>query len=191
MQEFYIDLHSDLCPCSKGEQTGWDKYCELNPERFLFFLGNQFFLITYHSCLSHDKYDFKKSLIEQLIGKYKIFERWNVNRGVNTEKDLKDFRIRNKELKKYVQQVNYLYYDASGREYAITTLTNYIESICNQDLINDNYKKAKEVLEKKGYDWLINELKGLLMANKLYITDETEYFKTTEHLIKSINKLTK
>ena len=70
---------------------------ELNPERFLFFLGNQFFLITYHSCLSHDKYDFKKSLIEQLIGKYKIFERWNVNRGVNTEKDLKDFRIRNKE----------------------------------------------------------------------------------------------
>lgn len=191
MSEFFIDTHSSSCPCSKGEQKGFFNYCNLNPERFLFFLGNQFFLITYHSCLSYDKYDFKKFLIEQVCEKYKIIERWTVNKGVNVNEDLKDFRIRNKELKKYIQQVNYLYYDATGREYAITTLTNYIEAICDQDLILDNYKKAREILKKKEYEWLINQLEKLLCANRLYITDETEYFKTTEHLIKSIKKLTK
>lgn len=187
MKEFYIDEHSSLCPCSKGQQTGMNSYCDINPERFLFFLGNQFFLITYHSCLSYDQYDFKKYLVEQVCEKYKILERWEVNRGVDTNKVLKDFRIRNNALKKYIQQVNYLYYDNAGKEYAITTLTNYIESICDQDVIKDNYIKAKEILQKKKYSWLEKQIEELMIANILFV-DEIEYCKTIEHLIKDINQ---
>jgi len=191
MKEYYIDTHSSLCPCSTGKKQKGFRYCELNPVRFLFFLGNKFFLITYHPCLDYDKYDFRKSIIEKICKKYAIFERWDVNKGVNTDKDLKDFRIRNKELRKYIQQVNYLYYDATGKEYAITTLTNYIETICNQEIIKENFNKAKEFLQKKEYYLLIGELEKLYEVNILYHVSEAEYFKTTKHLIKSINKLTK
>lgn len=196
MKEFYLDLHSETCSChpdNKEKKTYWSDFCEYNPERFLFFIGNKFALITYHNCISfYDKYDFKKSLIDKAIKNSKVFQKWEVNRGVSVSSELKDFRLKNKELRKYIQQVNYLYRDASGKQYAITTKTDYLDSICNQDIIDENFKTAEEYLKSKEYDWLLTELKDLYRANIVVRNyDDLEVFKTTEHLIKSINQLTK
>ena len=187
MKEFYLDTHSNLC--SSKKESYFSSYCKLNPQRFLFFLGNDFFLITYYNCMSHSGYDFKKSLIEEVCQKNKIFRRYEVNISVNVERDLKDFRIRNKELRKYISQVNYLYYDGAGKEYAITTLTNYKKRLFdNNDTILKNYQMAKEYLGQKEYHWLLPQLDELFYANCLRFCDEVEIFKAKEHLLKRIKE---
>lgn len=181
MKELYIDKHSEFCLDVEH------KYCDTNPERFLFFLGNQFFLVTYHNCMAYDVHDFEMSLIKKVCVKYKILSRWDINRGININRDLNDFRIRNKELKKYIYQVNYIYQNAAGIEYGITTLTEYIETICNQDIIYQNYISAKELIKNNQYDWLLPKLERLFHANTFYVSNNTVFFKTTEHIIKYIN----
>lgn len=190
MKEFFLDQHSASCPCRNGSPDGWLKFCELNPERFLFFAGNQFFLVTYYACLDQrfeNKYDFKVDLIKQVIGGYKLMERWEVNRSVNVEGELKRFRIKNQSLRKHIQQVNYIYSDNAHRHFAITTKTDFIECLCDQDIIDENYLLAKKMLEKKEYPWLIDELTILYNMNRVYV-EKAEYFKTIDHLVKSINK---
>lgn len=192
MKEFYIDLHSQFCPCGKNKELQWyETYCELNPERFLFFVGTKFILVTYHKCLQSDEYDFKKDLINSCIENNKILERWEINRGVNIEKDLKDFRIRNQSLRKYIEQVNYLYSDICGEKYGITTRTKYLDAICNQEEIDKNYLEAKEFIMKSKYEWLLEQLTELYNINRVWDANETEYHKTIEHLVQSINQLTK
>ena len=197
MKEFYLDLHDETCSCHPDNKNKnkhhLSDFCEYNPERFLFFLGNRFGLITYHRCLSrYDHYDFKKFLIEKVITNSKVFEKWEVNRGVSVASELRNFRLKNKELRKYIQQVNYIYSNASGKEYAITTKTDYLDTICNQDELDKNFKKAEAFLKSKEYDWLLPKLKALYNANTFVRSwDDLEVFKTTEHLIKSINQLTK
>lgn len=187
MKELYLDEHSHLCH-SKDESNYFGQFCKLNPERFLFFLGSDFYLITYHKCLSSaGNYEFKKYLIETLCEKHKIYEKYQVYMSVNTEKELKDFRIRNKELRKYIYQVNYLYYNGAGKEYAIATLTNYKKRLFeDNDIIEDNYQKAKDYLEKKEYHWMLPQLKNLYYANNIRMYDKAEIFKAKAHLIKRI-----
>lgn len=193
MKEFLLDQHSASCPCHNGPQKGWLKYCDLNPERFLFFAGNQFFLITYYACweqLFENKYDFKVNLIEQVVGGYKIMERWKVNRSVKVDEELRNFRLKNQSLRKHIQQVNYLYFDNASRRYAITTKTDFIDRICDQDTIDTNYLAAKVFLQDKGHNWLVDELTALYEMNLVYV-DKAEQFKTIDHLVKSINKIIK
>lgn len=191
MKELYIDLHSEPCLARKDTRSDFGHECDIYPERFLFFLGNDFQLITYHSCMCGHEYDFKKYLLETTLKKHKVLERWKVNKGVHIDKDLRDFRIRNKDLKKYIQQVNYIYRNAAGKKFAITTLTPYVDAIFNQDIIDANYKASDEFLKGKGYDWLREELYELHCANYIGICDDVEVFKTVEHLISRINQLTK
>lgn len=197
MKEHYIDMHLDDCPShpdykkDHGEWLCLNSFCELNPDRFLFFLGNDFYLITYHMCLNrYDEYDFKVSLVEAIIKRYKIFDLYKVNKSVNIDKDLKNFRIKNQALRKYIKQVNYIY-GGFGKEYAITTTVDYIKSIVNQEIIYENYKKAKEYLEQNKYLWLIEKLDKLMQMNYLSQPTDVEYFKTIDYLIHSINNLTK
>lgn len=193
MKEFYLDIHATHCPCNnKEDKSNWAKFCELNPNRFLFFLGTKFILITYNACMNMgDEYDFKKTLIDKVITDNKVFEYYDVNRGVNVQDNLRDFRIRNKALRKHIEQINFIYWDNAGKKYAITTRTKYLDAICNQEEIDTNYNEAKEMLTKNEYDWLLEPLKNLYYANKVYNENEAEYHKTIDHLINSINQLTK
>lgn len=193
MKHFYLDEHRWFCDTKINNGSIRKSYCELNPEHFLFFVGNEFILITYHKCMEGgDGYNFKKELIEQVIEKFKIFPRYEVNRGVDVEKNLKNFRLRNIPLRKFIKQVNFIYSDATGKEYAITTLIEYLDSICNEDAIRKNYKEATEYLSNYKYDSLLDELYSLYSANSFgNINDAAECHKTTEHIIKSIRQLIK
>lgn len=193
MREFYIDQHSVICPCGKEPKpTGFNRMCEINPKRFLFFLGTKFVLITYHYCMAaYDEYDFKKRLVKKVIDDSQIFDLYEIERGVDVKSTLQEFRIRNQSLRKQIQQVNYIYSDATGKEYAITTTLDYLDWLCNQDDIDQNYEAAKDMITKNQYDWLLPQLDQLYFSNKVYNQHETEYCKSIDHIIQEINKYTK
>ncbi len=191
MVEHFIDVHSSFCRCSvKGNEIL--PPFNIRPERFLFFLSNDFFLITYPDCLNTpDRYSFKVDIIEQMCKKSKHMCLYEIDRGWELSKSLKDYRIKNRALKKIITQVNYIYTNAVGKEFAITTTVNYIDAICNQDLIDENYKKAKYFLEKMEYDFLLQPLQNLYFNNRVFFeNDNIEVHKTIEHLTKTINNLT-
>jgi hypothetical protein len=192
MKEYILNTHAGYCDCSNEKLSNTHRawMCSHNPERFLFFLGNQFFLITYYRCLQLD-YEFKRHLVEKCCKDTEIFPKYEVNKSVDVCKELKNFRIKNQALRKKIEQVNYLYTNAAGKEYAITTSTDYFDHICDQDIIDKNYKIAKEFLESKNYNYLINQLEDLYKENVVYILDRQEIFKSIDHIINSINQLTK
>lgn len=161
----------------------------MHPTEFLFFAGDNFFLITYHYCMEYgDRYEFKKEIIEKVLDKYKILELYEVNRGIDVENDLKKFRIKNNPLRKYIQQVNFIYFSGNKKVYAITTKTKYLDSICNQENLYKNYLAAKEFLINSEREYLLNDLDNLFKHNVIYTGNIAEHFKTIDHLVKSINQ---
>jgi hypothetical protein len=138
-----------------------------------------------------DQYAFKKDLIDRVIVDNKVFNYFELDRGVDVENTLKNFRIRNRTLKKYIQQVNFIYYDNAKKIYAITTKTKFLDAIFNQDEIDKNYKLAKDFLLKNEYNWLLNQLDLLYYNNQIYNESSAEYCKSVDHIINKINQLTK
>ncbi|TNE74999.1 hypothetical protein EP331_00475, partial [bacterium] len=122
MKEFYIDDHAHYCHSNPSNPNRKDfDYCGMNPHKFLFFLEKRFFIVNYHDCIGgYDGYEYKKMLVEALAGQIKELGVYEVNRSVDVRKELRDFRIRNKNLRKNIQQVNCLYCDNAGKQYAIT-----------------------------------------------------------------------
>jgi hypothetical protein len=192
MKEFYLDEHSWSCPCNiEATPLQWKKMCELNPERFILFIKNRFVLITYNTCMNGGSHiDYKKELIDQIIKHNKVYDFYEINKSVDIDQNFKDFRIRNIALKKYIEQVNYIYSNSAGRKFGITTDLLYLDAIKGQDELDDNYKQALEFIEKTEYKFLIKELRDLYFANKLRNNHEAQYIKAVDHLVKEINKLT-
>jgi hypothetical protein len=183
MKEHFLSQHSFTC-----EGT----YCELNPERFLFFVKNNFILITYYGCMHNGgKYYWKKELVEAVIKNSKAYSLSFVSTGVNLERDLRNFRLHNESLKKHYQEVNFIYSDNAGKRYAITNKVDYLEFIANQSELEGNYQMAKEFLSEKRYKWLLPQLDELMQYNSVYGDSTAEEFKTVDYLIKSIHNLIK
>jgi hypothetical protein len=189
MKEYYLDYHTDYC---KGQNEGREfNYCDRSPQRFLFFLHNKFHIITYHLCHHYDHIEYKKELLNLIIEKNKIYEKWEVRKSQHVDVALKNFRLHDKNLKKYHTQVNYLYGDNAGKQYAITTEIKYLDFVCDLDEFMKNYKSAKDYLKENDLDYLEQQLEDLYEANVIYDICEVEKFKTIEHLIKLINEKTK
>jgi hypothetical protein len=194
MEEYFLDQHGYDCPCKDPNyDNDWlGRHCEYNPVRFLFFLKGKFILITYYSCMEMlGKYEFKVGLIKQVIGQNKVYPSYEVQKSVHVDTHLKQFNVDNNALNKWIREVNYLYCDNTGKEYAITTRVRVIDSICSQDEIEENYKAAKKVLEEKEYTWLLDSLNELKWRNRMYQKQPAIYHNTIDQIIKSINQLTK
>lgn len=192
MKEIVTEAHTESCiERSKRQSVLFSNYCcGDNPERFLFFAGNKFFLITYNKCLSgyENTYDFKMDIVKSVIEKHKILPAYETYRGVDVEYELRHFRLRNRQIRKKVTQFNYIYESASGKEYAIATETDFVSTIFNQDLIRKNYEDSLLFLEKNGYTWLVDDIKRLYSANRFLPCDDIEYCKTIDHLLILIKK---
>lgn len=190
MKERYIKQHAEDC----GENGNGSKFCDYNPERFLFYLKNDFYLITYPRCLRGYTpwVDFNLKIIKSFIGNNKVYKYYETNKSVRVDEDLKEFRLRNKTLREYVQEVNFLYGNcAKWNQFAITTKIRYLDYIVSQKERLVNYKKAEEYLKKNGFDFLLQDLEDLYLANSLGIYDEAEIYKTIDHLVNSINQIVK
>jgi len=188
MKEFFLDEHSNYCIIQQ-EKGGWFKdTCKHNPHRFLFFAINQFVLVTYYTCLhSGGEYDFKMQLIDSAIGNTKIINFYDIKRSITVDDKLRDFRIRNKALKKTIQQVNYVYYDNAMKKYAITTTCDFMEILFDQEKIKENYKIALKFLQENEYLNLIPQLEELFLQNYYHVS-EAETIKTIDHLINTIKQ---
>lgn len=193
MKEFFLDSHSPSCDChqDKKEMDFTFYNCELNPKRFLFFLNNDFHIITYYRCVEYSNIDFKLYILKKVIEDNKVFKWYNIEKSWNFSKELKDFRIRNQPLKKWHTNVNYIYFDNANKKYAIVTTVPFFDALVSQDLLDANYLSAKNTIEQRGYGWLLNELEELYLSNTISGNYEVDHLKTVDHLIQQINKLTK
>ena len=163
--------------------------CHRNPRRMLFYLKGKFILIAYHYCMEFgDEYQYKMDLIKQIISDNKVYLLSEVNKSVRVEEELKEFRLRNRTLRKVVQEVNYIYCDNAQRFYAITTTIPFIDAITSDDSIFEEYKKAKICLIESGLENLLPELNQLMVKNCVYsYISNSESVKTVEFLIDQIN----
>lgn len=187
MKYFYLDFHSDFC---KHQHPDGVDYCEQNPVHFLLFVKNKFILIDYHCCMNGgDHIEWKKQMIDSLIKNSKIFPKYELGKSIRVKEELKDFRLRNQHLRKWVYQVHYLYGSNNYTEYCIASKVKYMDALCDAEEIEKNFDEAREYLSKYKNPSLIKELERLYFANPVWDIDEIEICKTVDHIVDSINKL--
>jgi len=189
MKESFLDAHANWC---KPQQDSFynqpHEFCKENPDRFLFTIKNKYYLVTYYKCLSHNNIGFKEEIIKTILEKYSIYEKYEVNRTVSIDTDLKNFRKYNQTLRKYVEEVNYIYCNAAKKKFAITTTVNYIDHICSNYEREESYEEAKAYLIKNEFEFLLPDLEELHSTNNMGDYDYAERFETIDHLIGAINQ---
>jgi hypothetical protein len=154
-------------------------------ESFLFFMDNDFHLVSFYSC--HQGYtnhiDFKETLLKSFYESKKLH--YDVRRGYELDKEMKDHRLRGANLNLEVDEILYKYSNAAARPYCMCRTKDFSEF--DNELIQANLKETIEYFEKNGYRHYIEQAKDLASINTFYV-DTVEHFKTIDHVIKSINK---
>jgi hypothetical protein len=197
MIHYILDNHTNACINMHErlkENPKWmpfSSYCQMETDDLLFFLGNDFYLVTFYKCnyRKDNRLNYKYDLITKIIDNNKIFDFYKIYKDYDVNTTLRNFRIRGKSLKKYVQNIHYIYQEGYHKKYCITSQANYIDKICDNDIIIDNYYKAKKYLIEIGLESLIYQLDELYSANTYYV-DNAQIVLTTDHLIKLINQQT-
>jgi hypothetical protein len=135
--------------------------------------------------------DFKVDIVRKIIKDNKIYKYYDVERGIKLATDLKEFRLRDAPLRKYIIEVNYIYQNAANVSYAITTSIKFEEILMIEKGMNEKYKEAKDILLKTGREYLLGRLDDLASANGYVsggVCENYEVSKTIDHLINTINQ---
>lgn len=194
MKHIYLDNHEEKCINEKDSPFPIRLLCDTNPESVILYIYNQYVIITYHRCLFTwwKEHDIKLYFTEEILKQVKIKEAYNVNKSIDLVKDLRNFRIRNKPLKKYIELVNGVYRSTSTT-YAITTKHKYLDVITSLDTLKDEYEKTKAYLIENKLDYLVKDLELIDYENTKWIYNEkqinVEIIKNIEELIKKINQI--
>jgi hypothetical protein len=177
MKEYFLD-----CDC--------DNSLVCNTRIFILFSNNDFYFITIPTCkIRLNENDVILEIVSKLFNNYKVTENYEINKSINVDLELKKNRLKN-VYKKSIQQVNFLY--GSGNKYAITTNTPFFERYFNNQLIEDNYIRAKQYLIKKDMEFKLKDLDNLYNANhiKFYNESEIEICRGIDEIVNKINKKT-
>lgn len=191
MRKLILDKHSEYCENSKPTKyfPSSKTMCEANPTRDIFYFNGEFIYFEFYSCNCHERpHEFVESTINYVIQNSKNMSDFSCSRSWNLNNDLKESRLRGIKLKYTHTEVNYFYYDASGKKYAVVTEIPYSKAFSNNEKLLKEYDELKEFLlkssSKKG---LLSFLKDLKSENFIYITDE-EIVKSVEHMRKLLIK---
>lgn len=196
MKHIILDEHSWFCLChkdkAKDKKEWFSHHCGLNPERFLFFFDNDFHIITYFKCMDHGNHiDYKESFLSIIMEQSKKRELYEIIRGIDVEKSLKENRLTGLEFDMHVDEVNYVYSNAAGRRYAISTRVPLLDKLTINDTIDKNYLLAVDFIKNdeflKRQIFLYGEMEYLRNINKIHISD-AEIVKSTAHLAKIFKK---
>lgn len=192
MQEFLLDHHSVMCreEINTYYNLSPRQMCEMNQNHVLFFAANKFFILNYWECMAYNRADFIKESIQMIIEKFDIMPFYVIKAKQHIGYDVKKFAKDNALFKKQLRQTNYIYRDATGKMFGITTQTKFIDALCNQDDLKENYQKAIEYIELKGYNYLRDDLDLLYLANVIH-ADDVKIVQSIDALVKEINQLTK
>lgn len=155
-------------------------YCRLSED--VIYFGGEFIFITLPSCYFGHHSEFE--LYRDILKNAKRSDPFHCDSGcyVN-EKEFRDARIRGFELRKYIDEVNYLY--GIGKRYAISTRWKFSDELVNQLSLKDEINEAKEYCKNKEY--LLNKVEDLAAHNYIHISDK-EIHKTLDHFIKQLKQ---
>ena len=191
MIQIVLDQHTDSCLATKQKMLGtqfesWSRYCQSNPNHFLFFAGSDFYLLTHFACLEkHSHLDFKRDVVKQVFSRHSDLAWYEVASERLGEDRFKDFATYGTSLQESIMQVNYIYSDAAGLKYCITTETAFIEAFCNLEKVQENAGKAIEYLKTNRLEYLCPQVEELLENNIRGLR------KSDAVIIKTINQITK
>jgi hypothetical protein len=184
MNHFYLESHSKFC----NNEFGRD-WCASSPCTFLFFANNTFVMVTYHKCIEHGSHiDLKLEIISAALKNSNVKD-YYTRKSVHIDNHFKEVRLRNIELNIKLEQINFLYEDNALKKFCITTETPLLEAMQNNDLIISNADKMIESLKGTSFEYQIENVKQLRDYNLQQTSvSDIEFHKTTNHLIKNINK---
>lgn len=206
LKKYIVDEHHWSCPCHPEhpknpknfdceEMDEWTRamvlHCEIRPTQFMFYFLGDFHLVTYFYCM--EKYDHlgaKEDMVGWVVkqSKHKNGYYFDINRGRYAEKELRQFRLHQKALKKYWKEVNYVYSDNAGKEFCIYTTIPFMDAIHDS---MDWYKSRRDVeseLMEMDNNYLIDQFKTLCRANYQCAVNDTELVKSIDTLRTQISK---
>lgn len=201
MKVYYVKEHAFFCPSYKKNDlqkkqnndfhefyASMDKFCDMNPERILFYHLNDFYLININSCVLGDRYEFIENLLQKSFESKK--KKGKTTRSVHFDEKFNNLKQTAYKMGKYVTEINYIYSDSTGKDYCIESKIDFIEDFELSDKLNENYIKAKDKLTELGLEYLNTELYDLYDANYKSKKSDKEIINTVDSLIKQLNKKT-
>jgi hypothetical protein len=187
MRNIMVKEHHENCNLIGDERMHSYSFCSSWQQ--VFYFNGEFVFIEMPSCnwTNHSLSSFEKIEIMLENSKHK----WvlDVNRSISMNTEFKNYRIRGARLKKWVDEVNFLYYDNAGRRYAVTTKIKFTEDLINQSKLEEEYKKAKDFLKEGAFSFsrFSESIDDIYKENKMYISPHEEYL-TLNHLRLELNR---
>lgn len=191
MKHINIDIHSGVtCIDDDTKYFNPRSFCSRNKDYFLFFFKQEFYLISYNSCIDGgNKYDFYVELLKKLDCQKFNTESHFIEKSVHLDRIFKENRLRGLQYKTHETEICYKYSDRAGKEYAITNEISYSFFIDNSFTYHEKYKKADDYLEKlndSNKEFLRGKLRSIYMDNYISAPSEIETVKTIDNLITKI-----
>jgi len=188
MRDIIVTEHHESCSCNSKDMhelglsscRSWQQ---------VFYFNGEFIFVETPNCIWTNPFlsDFEKIeiMLEKSTHKWII----DVNRSIHMDREFKNYRLRGARLKKWVEEVNFLYYDNAGKEYAVTTRIKFTQDLINQIKLKEEYEKAIEYLNNSAFSPSVfkDNIEGLYRKNMMYLTPAEEY-RTLKHLRLELNK---
>lgn len=160
-------------------------FTQLSFETTIVFFNCEFLIIRHD--LQIDKLDFVETIFNQL----NIYKKENsqTERGIVSDKKLRDLRIRNINLQSSFDEINFIYQNNSGKEFCFYTQKKFTKNWLNEynQKLEIEVEKTIELLKEKNIEHLKKEVLNLAKANKIYdFTTQEELFRTINHFTKKL-----
>lgn len=159
-------------------------------ETRIFFLKGQFVLITMNNCMQHlhSELDFMEFLINGLMDKKINVSKkliCNIKKSCTLGDNWKNETRRNELFNQRHDEVNHIYHNAAGKEYAICTTYDFGTYVSNRIELYDEYKKTIKYIEDnfKHFESLKQKCNELYNSNSIYAINEPAL------VVRTINEL--
>jgi hypothetical protein len=193
MKRVHVTDHSDECKNQKpieffpGHIVNMHDACKLSYFEFVFYADFEFYLISVPNCILPNylnEPEKKRMLIESLYKQKKL--KYNVEKSWDAGKKLKAMLKGEAEINELKHEVNAIYENMTGKEYAIVTKKPFIDFVVNADTFRDNYNKSIKYLQENDKERFIPEVEDLFDMNAMYNLQPVILIKTIDHLTKQL-----
>lgn len=207
MKTLYLKEHSFICEATteknakrikKDSNDFYDMMFEAHqcgrfPEKIIFYNNLEFYMIVYNPCIRHgnSEAEFLQGILNRSI-KSKS-KKGRFDRSIVFDKVFMKLREDSLSFNDKIIDINYLYQDASGKQYSIIREYDFDPDLDHNSVLRQKTKEAKEyILENYKSscerDFFIDQIDRLFHANLIYEYDERFIVNTVSDLVKQINK---
>jgi hypothetical protein len=165
------------------------KMCKANYIDFIVLFNCDFHHVTIPKCLipSYLSYpDQRLFLIENLFADMIKKEKWQVYKSVKIDDHLKAAMNDSASLGELTTEVNFIYQNNAGKEFAIVTEKPKIDAILQSEQLRENYYIAQKYLIQNNKKEHLPLIKELYLLNVYYELKPALIFKTIEEFSKQL-----